>query len=62
MRNKQWRKRKGYNKYLKRLKLYGFTVDDEQYIFKSTGSPCSCLGCSGERYSRSVKHKNKQYE
>lgn len=35
--------------YRKRLK---------KYVFRTTGSPCSCYMCKNEKYSRKEKHKN----
>lgn len=57
MRDKLWRHKKMWSKYLRRLKLYGFTVNDNQHVFRSHGKPCSCFLCSGEKYSRKIKHK-----
>ena len=42
----------------KRLRKYGFNEKDGQHVFRTTGSPCSCAACSGEKYSRKQKHKN----
>jgi len=28
-------------------------------VYKTTGKPCSCYLCSGEKYNRKRKHKNK---
>jgi hypothetical protein len=47
-----------YSHYRKRLKIYGFNEKDEQHVYRTTGKPCSCIGCSGEKYSRKQKHKN----
>lgn len=46
-------------KFEKRLKLYGVKKEDGKfYCFKSTGKPCSCYMCSGQKYNRKVKHKD----
>ena len=54
--NKQQRKLKGLAKYKKRLTYYGLTVNSKQYVFKTTGKPCSCYLCSlkksGEKETR----------
>lgn len=49
--------------YRKRLKKYGLSEEDgNMTAFRTTGSPCSCPACSGEKYSRKQKHKNKMKE
>ena len=45
-----------YKKRLKNRKIYDETKSNF-YILRSTASPCSCYACSGEKYSRKVKHK-----
>ena len=51
-------------KYKKRLKQLGLKEEDSgkkgwnYHCYKTTGSPCSCEACSGERYNRTQKHKN----
>jgi hypothetical protein len=37
----------------------GLNVD--QYVYRTTGQPCSCEGCRGERYDRN-KEKRKQFD
>jgi len=45
--------------YRRRLKKYGLKEEDgNMHAFRTTGSPCSCPACSGEKYSRKQKHKN----
>ena len=51
-----------FTHYRKRLKKYGFDRSDEQHVFRTTGSPCSCAACSGEKYNRKQKHKNQMKE
>jgi hypothetical protein len=47
-----------FSHYKKRLKKYGLKESDgKMYAFRTTGSPCSCPACSGEKYSRKQKHK-----
>jgi len=44
--------------YRKRLRKYGLSEEDgNMTAFRTTGSPCSCPACSGEKYSRKQKHK-----
>jgi hypothetical protein len=63
--DKQERKLKGKYKFIKRLKKYGYKAADafkENYnlwVFKTTGSPCSCWMCRGDKFNRKIKHKNK---
>jgi hypothetical protein len=63
--NKQERKLKGLNKFKKRLKNYGYKIEDinktnyNLYCFKTTGKPCSCWMCKGEKFNRKEKNKNK---
>ena len=52
------RVKKMFVHYRKRLKNYGFNEKDEIHVFRTTGSPCSCSGCSGKKYNRKQKHKN----
>lgn len=47
-----------FTHYRKRLKKYCLNENDGHYAFRTTGSPCSCPACSGEKYSRKQKHKN----
>jgi len=56
------RVRQMFTHYRKRLKKYGFDRSDEQHVFRTTGSPCSCAACSGEKYNRKQKHKNQMKE
>jgi hypothetical protein len=62
--NKQERKLKGLNKFKKRLKNYGYKIEDvfkqgyNLFCFKTTGKPCSCFICRGEKFNRIEKHKN----
>lgn len=51
-----------FNKYFKRLKRLGFTLDDKAYVYKSHSTDCSCYLCSGEKYSRKNKHKKSWLE
>lgn len=67
MSNKGERQRKTQLKFKKRLKKYCIWYDfllgkGNFVVFKSTGSPCSCLTCAGEKYKRKVKHKNQELE
>lgn len=40
-------------KYKKRLKNLGLKDGEGKfYCYRSTGQPCSCLGCAGEKYNR----------
>jgi len=49
--------------YRKRLKKYCLKEEDgNMTAFRTTGSPCSCPACSGEKYSRKQKHKNDMKE
>lgn len=54
--NKQHRKLRGLAKYKKRLANYQLTIESKQYVFKTTGKPCSCHLCSkkksGEKETR----------
>jgi len=62
--NKQERKLKGQTKFKKRLKLYGYKLEDitkpehNLYCFKTTGRPCSCHICKKPRYKRNKKMRN----
>ena len=48
-----------FTHYRRRLKKYGLSENDgNMHAFRTTGSPCSCGACSGEKYSRKEKHKN----
>lgn len=48
-----------YVHYRRRLRKYGLReTDGNMHAFRTTGSPCSCAACSGEKYSRKQKHKN----
>lgn len=63
MTNKGERQRVTKLKFLKRLKKYCLLEDFRKgkgnfFVFKSTGSPCSCQTCAGEKYSRKLKHKD----
>lgn len=59
--NKLQRRLKGFYKYKKRLKNYGFT-DTEHYILKTTGKPCSCFMCSPKDEKAKYKaSKNKTH-
>jgi hypothetical protein len=49
-----------FTHYRKRLKKYGLKEEDGNvHAFRTTGKPCSCFACRGEKYSRKTKHKNK---
>ena len=60
------RVRKMFVHYRRRLKNNCWTDEDVKkwgfYAYRTTGTPCSCEGCAGEKYSRKVKHKNKLLE
>lgn len=64
--NKHERRLKGYHKFKKRLKNYRINPEvmlsteakSVNYALKTTGKPCSCFICSGQKYSRKTKHKN----
>ncbi len=45
-------------KHKKRCKAMGINPE-EHYCFKAQGKPCSCILCSSKKYTRKVKHKNK---
>jgi len=47
-----------YKKRLRQLGLKDGEPNSNFHCFKSTGSPCSCEACSGDKYNRSQKHKN----
>jgi len=52
-------------KFFKRLKKYCLLEDFRKgkgnfFVFKSTGSPCSCEACAGKKYSRKIKHKDQE--
>lgn len=52
------RVKKMFVHYRRRLKRYGLKENDgNMHAFRSTGSPCSCPACSGEKYNRKQKHK-----
>jgi hypothetical protein len=52
-----------FTHYRKRLKKWGLSEKDgNMTAFRTTGSPCSCMACSGEKYSRKIKHKNQMKE
>lgn len=60
--NKFERRVKGMFKFKKRLKLWypcSEQRNNQHYTLKTTSTPCSCYMCSGESYSRKIKHKNK---
>lgn len=63
--NKQERKLKGFHKFKKRLQNFGYKIEDVNrpdfnlHAFKTTGKPCSCWMCKGEKFDRKEKHKNK---
>jgi hypothetical protein len=57
--NKGERQRKTMLKFKKRLKKYCLNDNGRMYIFKSTGSPCSCSCCAGDKYNRKQKHKHR---
>lgn len=50
--NKARRQELAKLKQKQRLKNYGLEDDGKQHVFKSTGKPCSCFLCKGERYKR----------
>ena len=51
-----------FTHYRKRLKNYGFREENGPYVFRTTGSPCSCYMCKNEKYNRKEKHKNAMKE
>jgi hypothetical protein len=55
--NKGERQEKTMLKFKKRLKNNFLKDNGFMYIFKTTGKPCSCFMCSGNKYSRKNKHK-----
>jgi hypothetical protein len=56
------RVKKMFTHYRKRLKKYCLNEKDGHYAFRTTGSPCSCESCAGEKYNRKLKHKNQMKE
>ena len=49
--------------YRKRLRNWCLHEEDgNMTAFRTTGKPCSCYMCKGEKYNRKVKHKNKMKE
>jgi len=57
------RVKKMFSHYRKRLRKYGLSEKDgNMTAFRTTGSPCSCAACSGEKYNRKQKHKNDMKE
>jgi len=65
MTNKAERERKTKIKFKNRLKKHNLwksflNKTGDFYVFKSTGSPCSCAGCSGQKYSRKLKHNSSE--
>lgn len=49
---------KMHTHFKRRLRKYGLKESDgNMNAFRTTGSPCSCAACSGEKYSRKEKHK-----
>ena len=65
--NKKERVLKGWYKFKKRLTNIGLWNEKDKpennlNCYRTTGKPCSCLMCSGLKYSRKEKHKNKQYD
>lgn len=64
--NKQERKLKGRNKWIRIIKALGYwnkgNPQPFTYCFKEQGKPCSCSICKKERYNRNIKHKNKELE
>ena len=47
-------------KFKRRLTQLGLLFKEGNFhCYKTTGKPCSCYMCKGERYSRKHKHKNK---
>ena len=64
--NKLERKRKGYFKFLKRIKVHGFsksTLSNNNmhnlHAFKTTGTPCSCPICSPGKIEEKAKYREK---
>ena len=62
-RNKRTRQHKKKHLYQKRLKRLQITKEQEEnpvnnfHALRTTGTPCSCEMCSGEKYNREIKHK-----
>lgn len=47
-------------KFKKRLKQLGLTLKEGNFhAYRTSGQPCSCFMCSGLKFSRKTKHKNK---
>lgn len=57
--NKLKRKKKGYFKYIKRLKNFRLSGGIHTYIYKTTGTPCSCIICSPGKYEEKAKYRKK---
>ncbi len=68
--NKYERRLKGESKFKKRIKNHGYTdevisrlkkrgVKINLWAFKTTGTPCSCNGCSPGKWSGQPKNKYK---
>jgi hypothetical protein len=57
MSNKGERQRMTRLKYINRLKKWNIFGKFDWFALKSTGSPCSCPACKGEKYKRKIKHK-----
>lgn len=64
-RNKRWRRRQMYRKFNRRMRLYAafrmvypemhwFELAKTHWaqVYKTTGNPCSCPLCSGNKYDR----------
>lgn len=58
--NKGRRVELGKLKFKKRLRNLNLVCkSDRDYKgYRTTGTPCSCFLCRGEKYSRNIKHKN----
>lgn len=62
--NKEERKLKGQFKFIKRLKNYGFKLEDvfkenhNLFAFKTTGNQCNCWMCKSPKFNRKLKHNN----
>jgi hypothetical protein len=56
------RVKKMYSHYRKRMKKRGIKENDNWHALRTTGSPCSCYMCSGEKYNRKEKHKGEMIQ
>ena len=60
--NKQERKQKGRNKFIKRLKvLDNCSKLRNNYAYKTTGKPCSCHLCSPGKVEEKAKYRYNKF-